>query len=115
MALLPNYSEILELIKKGSNLEAQEKIMELREGALELQQENLRLQERINKLEEELNLKRVIQWEAPFYWKVIGGKKDGPFCQRCYDSDGKLIRVQKTGSGWWHCKSCKNTYPEPSC
>ena len=110
MSILPNYNEIVDLLKKGSNLEAQEKIMELREGALALQHENLKLHERINELEEELNLERVVQWEAPFYWKIIGETRDGPFCQKCYDSDRKLIRVLKTRGGWWHCKLCRNSY-----
>ncbi len=38
---LPNYGDIVELIKKGATLEAQEKIMELRDGALDLQEQNL--------------------------------------------------------------------------
>lgn len=41
MGLSPNYKDIIELIKKGSTIEAQEKIMELREGALALQEENI--------------------------------------------------------------------------
>ncbi len=36
---LPRYKEIVELVKKGATLEAQEKIIELREAALELQEE----------------------------------------------------------------------------
>ena len=55
MSLLPNYKEIIELLKKGSTIEAQEKIMELREGALALQEENIKLKERISELESELN------------------------------------------------------------
>ena len=52
MALLPNYKDIVDLIKKGSTIEAQEKIMELREGALGLQEENLELKAKIKDLEE---------------------------------------------------------------
>ena len=35
--MLPKYRDIVDLLKKGSTLEAQEQIMRLREGALELQ------------------------------------------------------------------------------
>lgn len=55
---LPSYKDIVDLLKKGATIEAQEKIMELRESALELQEENinlknqvLELQERVRKLE----------------------------------------------------------------
>ncbi len=114
MALLPNYKDIVELLKKGSTIEAQEKIMELREGALILQEENIKLKERINELESELYKKKEVQWEAPFYWLDSDEKKEGPFCQKCYDSDTKLIRLQKIEEGNWHCKSCNSNYFEAS-
>jgi len=114
MAILPNYKDIVELLKKGSTIEAQEKIMELREGALELQEENINLKKRISELESELNKKKEIQWESPFYWVVRDETKNGPFCQKCYDSDEKLIRLHKIEEGNWHCKSCNNHYFEAS-
>jgi hypothetical protein len=45
MPLLPNYKDIVELIRKGSTIEAQEKILELREAAMQLQEENLALRQ----------------------------------------------------------------------
>jgi len=65
---IPNYKDIVDLIKKGATLEAQEKIMELREAALAVQEENLQLQTRIKELEEKLTLRSKIKWEKPFYW-----------------------------------------------
>jgi len=88
--------------------------MELREGALTLQEEYIKLKERINCLESELSKKQKVQWEAPFYWIDGGEKKEGPFCQKCYDSDTKLIRLQKIEEGNWHCKSCNNNFFEAS-
>ena len=52
--MLPKYKDIIDLIKKGSTIEAQEKIMSLREGALELQEENQELKSKIRELEAEL-------------------------------------------------------------
>ena len=114
MSLLPNYKEIIELLKKGSTIEAQEKIMELREGALALQEENIKLKERISELESELNKKKEVRWEAPFYWAISNDTKEGPFCQKCYDTDRKTIRLQEIEKGNWHCKACNNNYFEAS-
>ena len=114
MSLLPNYKDIVDLLKKGSTIEAQEKIMELREGALALQEENILLKERISELESRLNKKNELQYEAPFYWAMADEKKEGPFCQRCYDSDSKIIRLQKIEEGNWHCRLCSNSYFEDS-
>ena len=48
---LPSYRDILELIKTGATIEAQEKIMELRQAALDLQEENIQLRNRVIELE----------------------------------------------------------------
>lgn len=92
---LPRYKEIVELIKKGSTLEAQEQIMELREAALELQEENIELKELVKELEESVRKKGNTIFENDAYWIVDGENKDGPFCQQCFDSDGILIRLHK--------------------
>ncbi len=48
---LPGYKDIIELVKAGATIEAQEKIMELRQSALDWQEENIRLRERVTQLE----------------------------------------------------------------
>jgi len=63
MALpLPPYKDIIELIKKGATIEAQEKIMELREAAIQLQEENLSLRQRVKELEEEKLIRENLTW-----------------------------------------------------
>ena len=44
---LPSYKDIVDLLKKGATIEAQEKLMELRKYALELQEENINLKNQI--------------------------------------------------------------------
>lgn len=51
-----------------------------------------------------------MKYQAPYYWLVEGERKDGPFCQQCYDKLEKLIRLQDLEDGVWGCKACKNTY-----
>jgi len=110
MAILPNYKDIVDLVKKGSTLEAQEKILELREAAMEVQEENLSLRSRVKELEELLSLKQQVQWEKPYYWTMQGDIKDGPFCQTCFDNDKKLVRLQGGKIGKWICHTCKGTF-----
>ncbi len=113
--MLPNYGEIVELLKKGATVEAQEKIMELREKSLELQEENITLKAQIKGLEEALNIRDNIEYEPPVYWlwrQDDAGDltiKDGPFCQRCYDVDGNLVRLQDWDDSWT-CMECEKTY-----
>jgi hypothetical protein len=116
MALLPSFNvkDILELVKKGATVEAQEKIMELREAALGLQEENIKLKERLKALEEELKLKGRLRFDGKVYLlEKDDGPEDGPYCQLCYDGEHKLIRLQlkDTGEGReWYCLKCKEWY-----
>jgi len=109
MIALPDYKTITNLIKKGMTLEAQEQIMVLREAAIDLKAENTALRERLSELQKKLDLKDHVKWEAPYYFLRNADKKDGPFCQHCYDKDKQLIRLQSWGKGAWKCLSCKNT------
>lgn len=106
---LPTYKDIVDLIKKGATIEAQEKIMELREAALGLQEENFTLREKIRALEDELRVKQQLTFERTAYWLDNGHTKDGPFCQRCHDVQKILVRLQNYGTDWF-CVACKQSY-----
>ena len=108
--MIPKYKDIVDLMKKGATVEAQEKIMELREGALELQEENFDLKEQVRTLEKALSEKATLHYEAPFYWKINGSDRDGPFCQQCNDNSDKQIRLQNNGNDYWDCRTCKQGF-----
>jgi regulator of replication initiation timing len=105
---LPNYKDIVELMKKGATVEAQEKIMELREAVIELQEENLALRQENKDLKVQLKLKGEMHFDGSVYWRVEKKKSIGPYCQRCLDAEGKLIRLQDYGDSWY-CLQCKIT------
>ena len=75
----------------------------------EIQRQMIEKENEIDKLKNKIKLKGKMIFESPYYWKVEGNKKDGPFCQHCYDKDNILIRLQGNGGGFWECKACKNT------
>jgi hypothetical protein len=50
----PSYKEIIDLIKVGSTIEAQEKIMELRQSALAIQEQNIDLRNQLADLQAEI-------------------------------------------------------------
>ena len=76
-----------------------------------IQQTLLDKDSEIGKLREQLTIRDKIKWEPPYYWVINEeDKNDGPYCQQCYDNDHKLIRLTKTGTGFWDCKTCKNRY-----
>ena len=68
----------------------------------------------IKELEQKLDLKGKVKFERPFYWKQDDDQRDGPFCQKCYDSKDKLIRLQQRGNrDEWDCLECSNYYRGP--
>ena len=118
MSSLPDYKEIVELIKSGSTAEAQEKVMALRIAALELQEENLRLKDRIRELEqrseEKTDVKDNLEFDGTVYWLITKDNsgnemKDGPYCQLCYDKEGKTMRLQDQRETWL-CFSCGSVH-----
>lgn len=72
--------------------------------------------QKIGELEKALALKINIKYVAPYYWLGEDEKKEGPFCQHCYDKDLKLVRLieKKTTGGSFHCKICSSWYGECS-
>jgi len=108
--MIPKYKDIVDLIKKGSTFEAQEKIMELREAALGLQEENMELKAKLSELEEEIKIKGNLEFIKSVYWlNNNDSEKDGPFCQRCYDVEQKLVRLQDWGD-YWRCMGCEKEF-----
>jgi len=108
---LPRYKDIVDLIKQGNTAEAQKQILALREAALELQEENAELKEKVRRLEEELKIKGRLVFEKGVYYLKEDETKEGPFCQRCYDKDTKLVRLQDDGDHWF-CYGCSHGYPK---
>jgi hypothetical protein len=110
---LPTYKDIVELMKKGATVEAQERIMELREAVLELQEENVALKQKNRELEEALKLKGELHLDGSVYWRNENNKQIGPFCPACLDVDEKLVRLQNYGSSWY-CTTHKETFDKRS-
>ena len=97
---IPTYKDIVELLKKGATVEAQEQIMKLREAVLELQEENVALKQKLREAEDALKLKDELQFDGAVYWRTQAGSRVGPFCPQCFDVEGKLVRLQSSGDVW---------------
>jgi len=117
MNIVDNAKEIAKLVKKYNDQELYEKIADLRDQILELredlhkaQTDNHKLKKEVSTLEMKLEEKGNVQYEKPSYWVVEGDSKDGPFCQKCYDADNKLVRLQDGKDDFWICRECKTSY-----
>jgi hypothetical protein len=110
---IPTYKDIVELIKKGATVEAQERIMELREAVLELQEENVALKQKNRELEEALKLKGELHFDGAVYWQNENNNRVGPFCPQCLDVDENLVRLQNYNDAWY-CTKHRQPYNKQS-
>ena len=85
-------------------------LADARTAVSSVQEELLAKDRHIKDLRESLDLKEAMKYHAPFYWREEEGKRDGPFCQQCYDSARKAIRLQVLENQYWNCNNCGHTY-----
>ena len=100
---------VLELVKQGVTLDLQERIMELREAVLNAQEEVLRLRAELSELRRTANDREQLTFDGSLYWRERSDGKEGPFCQRCFDVDAKVVRLQPNLPGMshkWVCIGC---------
>ncbi|MEX2409924.1 MAG: hypothetical protein WD607_00905 [Candidatus Paceibacterota bacterium] len=107
---IPSYKSIVELLKKGATIEAQEQIMQLREAAIQLQEENINLKNKILELQEKVRKLESFDGEPcpkcrrPA-WIVESSKPDPKFgalgsirreyrCTECGFTESKLITAE---------------------
>ena len=107
--------KVLQAIQASDNVAASQLILEFQSMALELQEENYKLRKRIDELENHINLMDDMSFDGKVYWRGEGEDRDGPFCQRCLDAEGRAVRLQlreqpATGyeSRWYECHSCQS-------
>ena len=107
---------IANLVKQGATMELQERIMELREAVLNVKEELLKLREENSELKRAVEEEHRLVFREGVYWLQDEDDEndlDGPFCQKCRDSDHKTVRLQKLhpGAGWrWRCFACNAHY-----
>jgi len=99
-------SMIAKLLEDGMTLPAQEKIVELRKKLISLENDYLDLLQENRDLKEKLKNKEEFIFDEGIYWSLTDdGSKDGMWCPRCHDKDGKACRMNKT-SHYYVCASC---------
>lgn len=78
-----------------------------------------RLAQELEETKNKLAFAGSMVFEAPYYFNVADGGRDGPYCATCWDGRGKLaIRLYEAVPGFWVCHTCKTelrdkTYRDP--
>lgn len=83
----------LALSKKVNNVELEEALLGLRELVQDLRENILALKAENAELRAQAKLRDAVEWDGRVYWTRRDGKKDGPYCPKCHDGDGRLSRM----------------------
>ncbi len=110
MSLIDTLKTAYEIAKKLQSVELQEMLMDMRKEALDREEEILTLRKDIQELEETADTRANLRYDRGAYWL----SKEGPYCQRCWDADNKLVRLQdhsSTDAGpYWVCLQCEKGF-----
>ena len=111
MSILDDVKAIAETVKRHNDPDLYQRIMDLRDDIFNLKEENLSLREQVRDLEDKMARHDSLSFRSFAY------QKEGDtslFCQRCYDVDGKLVRlITRTSTrGSHHCTACDSWYGE---
>ena len=97
-------------------LDVQVEQQNIHQKNIDLREENYALRKKLDKLNASLiEDMGTVTYRKPSYYVSKDGAESGPYCQRCYDSDKKLIRLQQDdGNDQWDCLVCDKTYWGPN-
>ncbi len=88
--------------------------MDLQSKIIDLQQDYIHITDENEQLKKEKDLSGKVRFERPYIF--LEGDPD-PYCQRCYDDEGKtigLLRRERHSSADWsrQCPKCESSFFE---
>jgi regulator of replication initiation timing len=114
MAVFDELKSIGKVLQEAGKIDLYRQILEIQEKLLEMQRKISDLEIENQDLRGKLELKERLHFERNAYWIVDGKSENGPFCSKCKDSEGKLVRMRvgKYNFGWAYCPNCNTCTPE---
>tara|TARA_R110001583_G_scaffold4844_4_gene27341 strand:- start:1131 stop:1400 length:270 start_codon:yes stop_codon:yes gene_type:complete len=89
MSILSTTKELVELAQKGATVELEIRLVRMQESELELREEIVQLKTELAELKQSISNENDLEFVGGMY--VKGNEH---FCQICWDSDKKIIRLQ---------------------
>ena len=110
MSIFDILKSAAKVLKDANKIEQYEQILEVQEQLLQMQKKIADLENENKDLKEKFRIKENLTYQNNAYWINKEGKKDGPFCSRCWDKDMLLIRLHTCPNPTARvCPACKAT------
>ena len=79
-----------------------------------LAEENARLREERNELRATLTARAEMVFDQNVYWWGRDKNREGPYCPKCWDGDGKTARLAaRPDDHYWRCSVCELIVERP--
>ncbi len=95
-------------------LDLQERLIAVQGLVMELSAENDGLRRRVAELERAGEIAKEMVYEEPVYWRVHDGKRDGPFCRVCWETERRLLHTSKRRRDVYYCEKCSKEIAGPN-
>ncbi len=112
MSVLDEVKSLVSIAHKLKDGELIAHVMNLQTKVLEYQDQIHRLEKENEKIKQEISTRQSLTFRKSAYFQETENGEDGPFCQRCYDVDKNLVRLQDYGHVFY-CQQCRNTADKP--
>ena len=107
-----NIKDLYNLFQEANKVGEYQKILELIDDSFKLREDIEILKEENKKLREDLKFQNSLVYENNAYWIKKEGKKEGPFCSRCWDIDKNPVRMNLRSSNhsFHSCPGCNKQF-----
>ena len=118
MSIISTTKELIDLAKKGATAELELRLVRMQEAELGFREEIILLKSELSELKQTLANENVLEFVDGMYVKG-----DDHYCQICWDSEKKLIRLQErknedidendrvyTKGVYYVCLKCNSTF-----
>ena len=106
---LTAYHDIIELFQQGATAEAEARFLALRQSRQAARPEATLPPGILSEIEARP------EWDGNAYFLVENGRKIGPFCQRCYAQQGRLVKLQAQDCITYRCCACQTEHARKLC
>lgn len=111
MAIYEVLKDVAKALKEADKIELYSKILDVQQQLMDMQNRIQEITEENLKLKNEINKKHSLIPRGEVYFLLKDdGNEDGPFCAKCQDVDGKLVRMNEWHPGEKFCPNCRNAY-----
>jgi regulator of replication initiation timing len=109
MGVIETVKDIGVLVQKLDNMDLVKRLVELQEQVYDVVTENRDLKEQNRTLQETLTTREQLTFRKNSYWNG----QEGPFCSRCWDADGQLVRLHTQQGFYPRCPKCDHVAADP--